>query len=95
VPYLIKVGPIELVISRWLCENLLQARMGQRLSNPSLSLFWELICVLQYLQHTQMHPSIYFFENILPLGDFDQLFWLVGNKLRLDQQANGGGCYFN
>ncbi len=44
------IGLIDLVISGWLCQGFSQVGTSQGLSNPKLSLFWELIHVLQYLQ---------------------------------------------
>jgi site-specific DNA-cytosine methylase len=49
-PDLIRIRPIDLVIFRWSCQGLSPMGMGQGLSNPKFSLFWELICVVQYLQ---------------------------------------------
>jgi len=47
---LARIGPIDLVISRWLCQGLSQVGMGQGLSDPKSNLFWELIRVVQHWQ---------------------------------------------
>ncbi len=49
VPNLARIGPIHLVIFRWMCQGLSQVSMGQGFSNPKLGLFWELIYVVQHL----------------------------------------------
>ncbi len=46
---LAKIGPIDLVIYRWLCQGLSQVGMGQGLLDPKSSLFWELIHIVQHL----------------------------------------------
>ncbi len=46
---LAKIGPIDLVIYRWLCPSLSQVGTGQGLLDPKSSLFWGLIHIVQHL----------------------------------------------
>jgi site-specific DNA-cytosine methylase len=47
---LARIGPIDLVISGWLCQGFSQVGTSSGFSNPKLGLFWELIHVVQHLQ---------------------------------------------
>ncbi len=61
-----KIGPLNLVILGWLCSGFSQIDIAQGLLDLKSRLLWELICVLQYLQITQMHMCAYMLKNGSP-----------------------------
>ncbi len=68
-PDLARIGPINLVIYGWSCQGLSQASTGQGHFGPKSCLLWELICVVQHLQQSHMHPCAYLLQNVPPLRD--------------------------
>jgi hypothetical protein len=64
-----KIGPLNLIILRWLYLGLSQIDIAQGHLDFKSRLLWELICVLHFLQTTQMHMCAYILEDGSPLGN--------------------------
>jgi len=65
----VKVGPIDLVITRWSCQGHTRVGRGEGLHDPRSRMFWEMLQVLCHLQTHQVHAPMYILENVPLLGD--------------------------
>jgi site-specific DNA-cytosine methylase len=66
---LARVGPINLVITRWPCQGHTRAGRGEGLRDPQSHMFWEMFRVLRYFQTHQAHVPAYILGNVPLLGD--------------------------
>jgi hypothetical protein len=66
---LVKVGLIDLVITKWPCQGHIQAGHGEGLCDPRFRMFWEMLRMLRHLQTHQARAPTYILENVPLLGD--------------------------
>jgi hypothetical protein len=62
------LGPVDMVIARWLYQGHSCAEAGGGLEDPRSSLFWNLIRLIQWWYPHQSSSPTYIFENVPVLG---------------------------
>ncbi len=66
---LARMGPIDLVITRWPCQGHTRAGRGEGLHDPRSHMFWEMLQLLRHLQTHQVRAPADILKNVPLLGD--------------------------
>ena len=63
---LVDHGPVDLLGASWECQNVSRAGHQRGAADPRFLFFYDMVRIINYLQHKQASPMVYILENTFP-----------------------------